>query len=420
MHRSIKPRWACLLSCVVAAAWVPLGCDSSPATGRPSADVRPAPSSTPVAGYRATTPVIAPAAPAAPAAVAATSKAGALPNHAPAGFNQVRAEIAKGKVENITYDSKSVGVQRKAVVYTPPNYDAKQKYPVMYLMHGIGGRETDWTRGGGNANVILDNLVADKKIVPFVCVMPDGDAIAQRSSNAMGDFANYANFEKDLLQDLMPYIEAHYSMQADRDHRAITGLSMGGGQGLNFGINNLDKFAFVGGFSSAPNLAAANVNVTKVQNAKDKPTVLWIGCGDRDNLITGSWNLHQGLDAAKIDHVWYCDTGVHEWPVWQNNLYLFSQMCFKPAGTVTAPPSIGNYTGGAVTGGGGATGGRGGAMGGGMGGGMPGGGMGGGMGGMGGGMPGGGGFPGGGMGGGGLPGRGAAPGGGTQTAPARN
>jgi Spy/CpxP family protein refolding chaperone len=167
----------------------------------------------------------------------------------------------------------------------------------------------------------------------------------------MSDFNYYAFFEKDLLQDLMPYIESHYSVKADREHRALTGLSMGGGQGLNFGINNIDKFAWVGGFSSAPNLQQPNALIPKIQQAKDKLSLLWIGCGDKDNLITGSWNLHQGLVAAKIDHVWYVDSGVHEVPVWNNNLYLMAQMLFKPVGSVMPPPSVGNYTGGAVAGG---------------------------------------------------------------------
>ncbi len=268
-----------------------------------------------------------------------------LPNQAPEDFIQVRADVPKGKLETITYNSRSIGVDRKAVVYIPPNYNPERKYPVLYLMHGIGGNETHWTTLCA-ANKVLDNLIAENKAVPMIIVMPNGRATAEPpSQNFMSDFNYYADFEPDLLQDLIPYIESHYSVQADRDHRAITGLSMGGGQGLNFGINNIDKFAWIGGFSSAPNLQPANVLVQKIQQSKDSPSLLWIGCGDKDNLITGSWNLHQGLDEAKIDHVWYVDTGGHEVPVWNNNLYLFSQMLFKPAGLVTPPPSIGNYNG---------------------------------------------------------------------------
>ncbi len=279
------------------------------------------------------------------AAPVAAETAVALPNHAPADFIQVRPDIPKGKLETITYNSKSIGVDRKAVVYTPPNYNPNQKYPVLYLMHGIGGNETHWSTLCA-ANKVLDNLIADKKAVPMIIVMPNGRATAEPpSNNIMSDFNYYAFFEKDLLQDLMPYIESHYSVMADRDHRALSGLSMGGGQGLNFGINNIDKFAWVGGFSSAPNLQQPNALIPKIQQAKDKLSLLWIGCGDKDNLITGSWNLHQGLVKANIDHVWYVDSGVHEVPVWNNNLYLMAQMLFKPVGSVTPPPSIGKYNG---------------------------------------------------------------------------
>jgi enterochelin esterase-like enzyme len=273
-----------------------------------------------------------------------------LPNHAPEGFTQVRPDIPHGKLETITYNSKSIGVDRKAVVYTPPNYDPKQKYPVLYLMHGIGGNENNWTSFG--ANTILDNLIADNKAVPMIIVMPNGRATAEPpSNNVMADFNYYADLEPDLLNDLMPYIEAHYSVATDRNHQALNGFSMGGGQGLNFGINNIDKFAYVGGFSAAPNLQPANVLVPKIQQARDKLSLLWIGCGDKDNLITGSWNLHQALDQAKIDHVWYLDSGVHEVPVWNNNLYLFAQMLFKPKGSVIPPPSLGAYNGEPIEGG---------------------------------------------------------------------
>ncbi|MFC1840882.1 alpha/beta hydrolase [Thermodesulfobacteriota bacterium] len=268
-----------------------------------------------------------------------------LPNHAPADYTKVRPDIPNGKLETITYNSKSIGVDRKAVVYTPPNYDSNKKYPVLYLMHGIGGNETHWTTLCA-ANTILDNLIADKKAVPMIIVMPNGRATAEPpSSNFMADFNYYANLEPDLLNDLKPYIESRYSVKSDREHQALTGLSMGGGQGLNFGINNTDKFAWVGGFSSAPNLQQPNVLIPKIQKAKDKLKLLWIGCGDKDNLITGSWNLHKALDEAGIDHVWYLDDGVHEVPVWNNNLYLFAQMLFKPVGSVTPPSSIGNYNG---------------------------------------------------------------------------
>jgi enterochelin esterase-like enzyme len=143
---------------------------------------------------------------------------------------------------------------RKARVYTPPGYSKDKKHPVLYLLHGIGGDENEWARGGV-PDVILDNLYADKKAVPMIVVLPNGRAskdLTPRSPfNQQGPA--FAAFEKELLTDLIPFIEKTYSVKTDRESRAIAGLSMGGGQSLNFGLGNLDTFAWVGGFSSAPN-----------------------------------------------------------------------------------------------------------------------------------------------------------------------
>ena len=172
----------------------------------------------------------------------------------PADFNVVRDDIPHGKLEMIEYDSKTVGTRRKMNVYTPPGYSADQKYPVLYLLHGIGGDETEWQRFC-KPDVILDNLIADGKAVPMIVVMPNGRA--QKNDRAEGNvFASapaFEKFEADLLEDVIPAIESRYSVIADREHRALAGLSMGGGQSLNFGLANLDMFAWVGGFSSAPN-----------------------------------------------------------------------------------------------------------------------------------------------------------------------
>src|SRR5918993_1063213 len=172
----------------------------------------------------------------------------------PAGFNVVREGIPHGRLEMIEYESKTVGTTRKMQVYTPPNYANYRKYPVVYLLHGIGGDETEWQRFA-TPNVLLDNLIADNKATPMIIVMPNGRA--QKNDRAEGDvFASapaFATFERDLLDDVIPAIEARYSVATDREHRALAGLSMGGGQSLNFGLRHLDTFAWVGGFSSAPN-----------------------------------------------------------------------------------------------------------------------------------------------------------------------
>ena len=176
----------------------------------------------------------------------------------PADFKTAREGIPHGKLEMIEYDSKSVGTRRKMNVYTPPGYSADRKYPVLYLLHGIGGDETEWQRFC-TPGVILDNLIADGKAVPMIVVMPNGRA--RKNDRAEGNvFAAapaFAAFEADLLEDVIPAIESRYSVVADREHRALAGLSMGGGQSLNFGLRHLDTFAWVGGFSSAPNTQPA-------------------------------------------------------------------------------------------------------------------------------------------------------------------
>ena len=159
-----------------------------------------------------------------------------------------------GKLEMVSYDSKSVGTTRKMQVYTPPGYSAEKKYPVLYLLHGIGGDETEWQRFA-RPDLVLDNLSADGKAVPMIVVMPNGRA--QKNDRPEGNIyaaaPAFAAFEQDLLEDVIPAIESTYSVQADREHRALAGLSMGGGQSLNFGLAHLDTFAWVGGFSAAPN-----------------------------------------------------------------------------------------------------------------------------------------------------------------------
>src|SRR5690606_18065854 len=166
----------------------------------------------------------------------------------------VRDGIPRGKLMMVEYDSDTVGTRRKMNVYTPPGYSPEQRYPVLYLLHGIGGDETEWQRFC-QPSVILDNLFADGKAVPMIVVMPNGRA--QENDRAEGNVFDSApafeKFEGDLLHDIIPTIESRYSVIADREHRALAGLSMGGGQSLNFGLAHLDKFAWIGGFSSAPN-----------------------------------------------------------------------------------------------------------------------------------------------------------------------
>ncbi len=247
----------------------------------------------------------------------------------PAGIDAEK-DVPHGKLEMVSYDSKSVGTTRKMQVYTPPGYSADTKYPVLYLLHGIGGDETEWQRFA-KPNLLLDNLLADGNVEPMIVVMPNGRA--QKNDRPEGNvFASapaFAAFEEDLLKDVIPAIEAKYSVQADREHRALAGLSMGGGQTLNFGLGHLDTFAWIGAFSSAPNTKPAAELLSDPEKAKEQIKLLWLACGNKDNLLGISQGVHALLKDKQIPHVWHVDGNGHDATEWRNNLYLFAQRLFR-------------------------------------------------------------------------------------------
>jgi enterochelin esterase-like enzyme len=261
---------------------------------------------------------------------------------APAGFDVARTTIQHGAVETLEYDSKSAGMKRKLVVYLPPGYSKGTTYPVFYLLHGAGGNETSW-QTQGKTDVILDNLYADKKLAPMIVVMPNGIPQAAASPEAAqapapagagrgrgGNFqVSNALFEADLLKDIIPFIDSRYPTKADREHRAVAGLSLGGGQSFTTGLKSLDTFAWVGGFSSAilgvqPAALAANP-----ENLRKQLKLLWVSCGSEDTLFGASQNLHRALKEGNVPHIWHVEPGAHVWPVWKNDLYLLSQLLFK-------------------------------------------------------------------------------------------
>jgi len=261
---------------------------------------------------------------------------------APIGFDIVRESIPHGKIDTITYFSKTVGNKRKALIYTPPGFSKEKKYPVLYLLHGIGGDEKEWYNQG-QPQVILDNLYADGKVEPMIVVLPNGRAMKddRATGDVYGKAAAFATFEQDLLKDLIPYVEKNYPAIKDSQHRAIAGLSMGGGQSLNFGLGNLDKFAWVGGFSSAPNTKQPQELMPDPEVAKTKLKLLWISCGDKDGLITFSQRTHDYMKTYGVPHIFYIDHGYHDFKVWKNSLYMFSQLLFKPV-DVTSFDKISN------------------------------------------------------------------------------
>ena len=268
---------------------------------------------------------------------------------APAGFDTRREGVAAGTVERIEFASSVTGNRRPALVYLPPGYSAEREYPVLYLLHGIGGHERHWTMPG-NADAILDNLIAEGKAEPMIVVMPNGRASnepetlfgpagrdragapqqsdEERRAGMNVEFEAYAAFERELLNDLIPHIEANYAAGSERTQRALAGLSMGGGQALNFGLNNTDTFAYVGGFSSAPNTLPPTQLVHDVAGAKGLELLL-VSCGNEDNLFNISLGVHEHLAAQQVPHVWHDDAGAHTFEVWKNDLYHFAALLFR-------------------------------------------------------------------------------------------
>jgi enterochelin esterase-like enzyme len=254
----------------------------------------------------------------------------------PDGFDKRREGTERGTLDRVDYESKTVGAKRWMQVYTPPGYSQDHKYPVLYLLHGIGGNEREeWTKPGV-AHVVLDNLIADKKIEPMIVVFPNGNASTStatdgRGGAGRGGLSGWGTpFENDLMKDIIPYIESHYAVKSDRESRDIAGLSMGGGQALNIGLGNLDNFAWVGGFSSAPNTKPAAELVPDPDKATRQLKLLYLSCGSQDGLIRMSQGVHAFLKEKNVPHVWHVDDHAHDFQHWKKALYLFGQQIFKP------------------------------------------------------------------------------------------
>jgi enterochelin esterase-like enzyme len=255
----------------------------------------------------------------------------------PVGYDSYRSKIAHGKITTATYHSTTVGVDRQTLIYTPPGYSEDKKYNVLYLLHGIGGDEREWYNNG-SPHIILDNLFADQKLEPMIVVLPNGRAMV--NDDATGDiFAAdkvkaFETFEWDLLNDLIPFIDSNYSVLTGRENRALAGLSMGGGQALNFGLAHLDTFAWVGAFSAAPNTKAPAALVPNPAATADSILQLWISCGTNDGLLFISQQTHDYLEQHNVTHIYNLVEGAaHEWKVWKYGLYHFSQLIFKQTAT---------------------------------------------------------------------------------------
>jgi enterochelin esterase-like enzyme len=271
-------------------------------------------------------------------------------------------DVPHGEIRQLRYYSKVTQAWRRAFVYTPPDYDTnlRARYPVLYLQHGGGEDETGWPVQG-RADIILDNLIAAKKAVPMLIVMGNGTAVkpgeatarpaaapgAGRGAGAAGaPAATFAStqsrtFEEVVINDLIPAVDRTFRTMADREHRAMAGLSMGGGQAFQVVLNNLDKFANVGGFSGVPGASTAvEINVktefggvlADAASFNKRMKLLWFGTGteEPERLRQGTKLFREAMTKAGINFVFYESPGTaHEWLTWRRDLNEFASRLFK-------------------------------------------------------------------------------------------
>jgi len=246
-------------------------------------------------------------------------------------------DVPHGEIHHHFYKSGVVGDHRDYYVYTPPGYDPhdKKTYPVLYLLHGYSDDASGWS-AVGRANVILDNLIATGKAKPMLIVMPLGygePKILEPNSGAFRDRSitdrNFDKFREALLSEVIPRVESEYRVNKDRTARAIAGLSMGGSESLLTGLNTLDKFSWIGAFSSGgftPEFDKEFPSLDAKSNQQIK--LLWIACGTEDRLIDVNRNFRKWLASKSIAHTDVETPGMHTWMVWRRNLTDFSQLLF--------------------------------------------------------------------------------------------
>jgi enterochelin esterase-like enzyme len=242
-------------------------------------------------------------------------------------------DVPHGAVEINWQKSKILpGDARWMWFYTPPGYEKERdrQYPVLYLLHGSNDTAAGWTLAG-NANFILDNLLADKRVVPMIVVMPYGHAVPFGSPRVV-QAKNTSLFEQYLLEDVMPLVESRYRVAPGRQNRAIAGLSMGGGQSIAIGFGHMDLFSAMGAFSAAVPADFEKHFAGALEDGKGtsaKLKVLWIGCGKQDSLFPRSQKLSETLNAHHIRNTFRASEGAHTYTVWRMYLGEFAPLLFR-------------------------------------------------------------------------------------------
>ena len=248
------------------------------------------------------------------------------------------ADVPHGRLHRHFYRSGVVGDDRDYYVYTPPGYDANTatRYPVLYLLHGFSDEANGWT-AVGRAHVILDNLMAQGRANPMLVVMPLGygaPEIVKAGIRGFSDIGlrrrNFDRFRDALLTEVIPQVEKSYRVVTDRGSRAIAGLSMGGTESLYTGLNTLDRFAWVGAFSSGGLRDEFDADFPGLDaKANDKLRLLWIACGTEDRLIDVNRKVRAWLTSKGVKHEAVETPGAHTWMVWRRNLAEFASRLFK-------------------------------------------------------------------------------------------
>lgn len=260
----------------------------------------------------------------------------------PADFAATKDDVTYGEIVEVTYDSKTTGSTRKVNIILPAGYSEEKQYPVLYLLHGIGGDHNEWKNG--QAGNVISNMIAAGEAEEMIVVIPNVRARANDSGNpqdiySLEHYKAFDNFINDLRDDLMPFVEANYSVLTGKENTAIAGLSMGGRESLYIGFSMPETFGYIGAFCPAPGiLAYTNFGVAEDGLLSEETFTLPEGSDNFVMIVEGKSDdvvgvfpgiYHATLEENGVDHVYYKTEGGHDFTVWRHGLYNFAKNLFR-------------------------------------------------------------------------------------------